>query len=197
LNANRPSHPRTSDTLNAVIAAFLDAATTLPEEQLREIIDARRNKEPPPLLDAPAWVRDRDGNWHPHDYVPKALRQKKARSIGYFVRTSRETCLNMSAKPLPRSAQVVLHYLLATCDFGNAIDTRQQDIADALGMARPNVARAIRCLIEAGYLVIPPQEPNAKPWKPGRPKCYILNPYRFAYGWDKENKAIQDQLPAP
>lgn len=62
----------------------------------------------------------------------------------------------------------VLFYLLGQLDFENYLHVSQRDIADALGMQKQHVSRAMRLLIAKGIVLDGP--------KVGRMKTYRLSP---------------------
>jgi DNA-binding MarR family transcriptional regulator len=75
----------------------------------------------------------------------------------------------------------VLMYLLSRLDFDNWIHTPLQEIADRLGMKRPNVSKAVNLLESKGILIRGP--------KIGRSYAFRLNPY---YGWKGKVKNLDD-----
>lgn len=74
----------------------------------------------------------------------------------------------------------VLFYLFGTLDFENYIQKSQIDIAQALGMQKQNVSRAMKLLVSKQILLEGP--------KVGRSKCYRLNPN---YGWKGKVKNLE------
>ncbi|MEJ7758656.1 MAG: hypothetical protein WKF55_03570 [Gemmatimonadaceae bacterium] len=189
-------HPRASEIRDGVIGTILNAVQGMgddPEEVRERIAERKRGLDVKP--ETAVWIEDlKTGEFLKSSLELRAPRQKRARSIGYFVRVSRKELYEMAINPPPRSARTVLDYLLATCDWNNSVDVRHHEIADAVNMKRPNVSRAIRWLIDATYLVVPPVKPNALPWMPGKRKRYWLNPDIFAFGDDKENAALQNEI---
>lgn len=75
----------------------------------------------------------------------------------------------------------VLMYLLSRLDFENWIHTPLQEIADELGMKRPNISKAVNLLESKGILVRGP--------KIGRSYAFRLNPY---YGWKGKVKNLDE-----
>ncbi len=66
----------------------------------------------------------------------------------------------------------ILLYLFGQLNFENYLHVSQKDIAEALGMKKGNVSRAIKLLIDKGIILDGP--------KVGKTKTYRLNP---DYGW--------------
>lgn len=66
----------------------------------------------------------------------------------------------------------VLMALLARLDFDNHILVSQTEVAAELGMLRPNVARAVKRLVDLGVIL--------KGDKAGTTRTYRLNP---SFGW--------------
>ena len=79
----------------------------------------------------------------------------------------------------------VFIYLNARLDFDNVISVPQKDIAKALHMQRPNVARAIKKLEELGILI--------REKKVGRISAWRLNPNA---GWKGKVKDLRPALHA-
>ena len=75
----------------------------------------------------------------------------------------------------------VLFYLFGKLDFENFIQQTQTEIAEALGMQKQNVSRAMKLLTEKQIVLEGP--------KVGKSKCYRLNPN---YGWKGKVKTLQE-----
>lgn len=75
----------------------------------------------------------------------------------------------------------VLIYMFAHVDYENHIWLSQAEIADALGMKRPNVSKAIKLLLE--------KEIIALGRKVGRSHTYRLNP---DFGWKGKVKNLKE-----
>lgn len=67
----------------------------------------------------------------------------------------------------------IFMYLCARLDFENWIQQSQKEIAEALGMQKQNVSRAIKLLVQKYIILVERKGTSAT-------KCYRLNPY---YGW--------------
>lgn len=74
----------------------------------------------------------------------------------------------------------VLDYLFSKLDFENYIQISQKDIAEALGMQKGNVSRAIKLLTEKRIVLEGP--------KVGRSKYFRLNQN---YGWKGKVETLQ------
>lgn len=100
----------------------------------------------------------------------------KTRSNPYgsrFFMANQDALLEIAKdKDLTLEPKNVLFYLFARLDFENFIQVPQVEIAEALGMQKGNVSRAIRLLVNKGILI---QGPRA-----GRSSSFRLNPN---YGW--------------
>lgn len=77
----------------------------------------------------------------------------------------------------------VLMYMFSKLDFENYIQLTQKDIAEALGMNKQHVSRAIRLLSSKKVVLEGP--------KVGRSKCYRLN---ANYGWKGKVKNLRQHL---
>lgn len=75
----------------------------------------------------------------------------------------------------------VLFYLYSKLDFENFIQQTQKEIAEALGMKKENVSRAMKLLTAKQIVLEGP--------KVGKSKCYRLNPN---YGWKGKVKTLQE-----
>ena len=75
----------------------------------------------------------------------------------------------------------VLFYLYSKLDFENFIQQTQKEIAEALGMKKENVSRAMKLLTSKQIVLEGP--------KVGKSKCYRLNPN---YGWKGKVKTLQE-----
>lgn len=75
----------------------------------------------------------------------------------------------------------VLFYLYSKLDFENFIQQTQKEIAEALGMKKENVSRAIKLLTAKQIVLEGP--------KVGKSRCYRLNPN---YGWKGKVKTLQE-----
>lgn len=73
---------------------------------------------------------------------------------------------------LPQEQMRVLMLMMGKLDFENWIRVSQAELADELGMKRPNVSKAIKLLVEKGILHKGPKVGNS--W------TYRLDPY---FGW--------------
>ncbi len=86
--------------------------------------------------------------------------------------TMNQAALKIIATELNHEQTKVLMMLLADLDYENYIQVAQIDIAESLGMKKPNVSKAVKNLIEFGIILEGP--------KIGRSKTYRLNPQ---FGW--------------
>jgi len=81
----------------------------------------------------------------------------------------------------------VLFLLLARLDFDNHIYVSQKEMCAKLGMAQPNVSRAIHRLLDIGVIDEGPRV--------GRCRSYRLNP---SYGWkgrpENHRAALKDRM---
>lgn len=75
----------------------------------------------------------------------------------------------------------VLFYLYSKLDFENFIQQTQKEIAEALGMKKENVSRAMKLLTSKQIVLEGPRV--------GKSKCYRLNPN---YGWKGKVKTLQE-----
>ena len=72
-------------------------------------------------------------------------------------------------KDIKLDSHRVLGLILAMMEYENLLTLTQDEIAALLGMKRPNVSRAVKQLVEKGYLEIR--------GKVGRQNAYAVNPY--------------------
>ena len=91
--------------------------------------------------------------------------------------------LTLAKWNLPNEQYRVMLALLSKVDFDNYLTIDQQNIADELGMKRPNVTKAIKALNERNILV---EGPRA-----GLHKTYRLNPFVAHKGKNKNNTLIE------
>lgn len=84
-------------------------------------------------------------------------------------------------KELTLEPKNILFYLYSKLEFENFIQQSQTDIAEALGMQRGNVSRAMKILIKKKIIL--------EDKKNGRLKYYRLNP---DYGWKGKIKHLQN-----
>ncbi len=101
--------------------------------------------------------------------------------------TMNQAALKIIATELNHEQTKVLMMLLADLDYENYIQVAQIDIAESLGMKKPNVSKAVKNLIEFGIILEGP--------KIGRSKTYRLNPQ---FGWkgtvSNHKKALKNGL---
>lgn len=101
--------------------------------------------------------------------------------------TMNQAALKIIATELNHEQTKVLMMLLADLDYENYIQVAQIDIAESLGMKKPNVSKAVKNLIEFGIILKGP--------KIGRSKTYRLNPQ---FGWkgtvSNHKKALKNGL---
>ncbi|MCU4295776.1 helix-turn-helix domain-containing protein [Brevibacterium permense] len=101
--------------------------------------------------------------------------------------TMNQAALKIIATELNHEQTKVLMMLLADLDYENYILVAQIDIAESLGMKKPNVSKAVKNLIEFGIILEGP--------KIGRSKTYRLNPQ---FGWkgtvSNHKKALKNGL---
>ena len=91
--------------------------------------------------------------------------------------------LTLAKWNLPNEQYRVMLALLSKVDFDNYLTIDQQNIADELGMKRPNVTKAIKALNERNILV---EGPRA-----GLHKTYRLNPFVAHKGKNKNKTLIE------
>lgn len=77
----------------------------------------------------------------------------------------------------------VLFALLEVLDFENLIQVSQVELAQELGMQKPNLSRSIKRMVDIGILLEGP--------KIGRSKTFRLNP---SFGWKGSAKGHTDAL---
>lgn len=69
---------------------------------------------------------------------------------------------------LPREQREVLDYLMGYCDWGNWLYVQHTAIGAEMGIARPSVSRAMRCLLARGII--------EQGESVGKSRCYRLSP---------------------
>jgi hypothetical protein len=75
----------------------------------------------------------------------------------------------LAKNPLPIQEQRILDYLFGVLDMNNYLHLKQSDIADELSMDPSHVSRALKHLVEKGFL-------DAGP-KAGRASTYRMSPH--------------------
>lgn len=76
----------------------------------------------------------------------------------------------------------VLHYFFGKLDFENYVHLAQSEIAEALGLQKTHVSRAVRILCDKGIILKGP--------KVGRSITYRLNSH---YGWKGKAKNFESE----
>lgn len=133
-----------------------------------------------------AWI-DQHGELH-EDLVPMVVWAKRRNGFQNGWCAMAQDAMDYLANEI-RSVEDyrVLMLLMARLDFENLIQVPQMEIAENLGMKRPNVSRSMRRLVELGVLLEGP--------KIGRSKTYRLNPH---IGWKgsarHHQKALREQM---
>lgn len=80
--------------------------------------------------------------------------------------------LNLIAdKEIKNSEKILLIYLNEVIKNENGIDLRLEDISDSTGISRPTVVKAMKKLVELGYIDV---KRNICPYGSIRPNTYIL-----------------------
>ena len=96
-------------------------------------------------------------------YVPKKARTER------WVMAFQEACVNVAQDPdFTKATYRVWNIILGRLDFENYIVLNQAEVANTLGMQRPNVARQIRLLVNKGLLQRGP--------KSGQQVTFRINP---------------------
>ena len=85
-----------------------------------------------------------------------------------FVQMSQAAMLELAQNPVSGEARRVLDAFCAVLDFENFIQVSLTDLAELIGMERPNVSRAVHELVERGIVI--------KGTKVGRSFTYRLSP---------------------
>ena len=107
-------------------------------------------------------------------------------TTGWYAMSQNGTALLLEyllTKKLGMSDMQVLFALLKFLDFENLIQVPQSELAEELGMKKPNVNRAIKKLIELELILEGP--------KIGRSRSYRLNPH---FGWKGSAKKHHEFL---
>ena len=108
---------------------------------------------------------------------------KKNPYAGGWIMTNQEALLALATdREISGETYRVLMFLLYKLDFENFIQVSQVEIAQALGMRKSNVSRAVRVLCDKGILLRGP--------KVGRSYCFRLNPH---YGWKGRVKNLSEE----
>jgi hypothetical protein len=100
-----------------------------------------------------------------------------------WVAVSQSPMLELAKANLGNEASRVLFLVLAKLDFENWINLNQSGVATELEIARPNVSRALKKLLEVGVILAGP--------KVGRNATFRLNPQ---FGWKGSAKGHNDAL---
>jgi biotin operon repressor len=102
-----------------------------------------------------------------------------------FVQMSQAAMLELARNPVSGESMRVLMALCAVLDFDNFIRVSQTELADLVGMSRPNVVRAMTELTERGILI--------KGMRVGRNLTYRLSPtFGFKGQGSNFTKLMQD-----
>lgn len=110
-------------------------------------------------------------------WVPKKAKSQFGRDWFQMAQDTLRT-INQHRKDLGLEGIVVFNALMARLDFENYIQVSQSDIADELEMKPSNVSRAVKKLIDHGFIKVGP--------KVGRSFTYQLHP---DLAWKGKSKA--------
>jgi hypothetical protein len=102
--------------------------------------------------------------------------EEKPKPMGHFVKTYQHGLVQLAAFRLTGETYSVMLYLMGKLSFDNWINVTQADIGKQLGMAQPNVARAMKVLLEKSIILEGPRK--------GRCHTYRLN-YAIGYKGDE------------
>lgn len=116
-------------------------------------------------------------------YIPYCFPKKKKLIGGYFMLVFQDFLTNLAKARLTGTEHSVLCYLMGELDFENYLVVKQTHVAKELGIARPDVSKAMKKLME---LDIIRQGPRS-----GMIKSYQLNPY-FAFKGKNQKNIIID-----
>ena len=113
----------------------------------------------------------------------KDVSQKKKKLGGSWVAFYQKSLNWISKQNLSGETLNVFLALVSRLDFENYIPLNQTELSKEMGIARPNISRAIRKLVELGILT---EGPRA-----GLNKMYMLNPYVGIKGRQKKEKVTE------
>jgi hypothetical protein len=91
----------------------------------------------------------------------------KPQARGNFVKTYQDGLVQLAALRLTGETYSVMLYLMGRLSYDNWINVTQADIGKKLGIAQPNVARAMKVLLEKSVILEGPRK--------GRCHTYRLN----------------------
>lgn len=128
----------------------------------------------PKVREFTAFISDETGKVE--ELAPKRKRKLGVNWMAFY----QESLEWLATANLPNEQYRVLLYLLGKLDFENYIRIPQNSVAEALGMKRPAVTRAIKGLLERNVLAR---------IKVGTANTYRLNPY-VGYKGKNPDKAI-------
>jgi hypothetical protein len=102
--------------------------------------------------------------------------EDKPKVMGHFVKTYQNGLVALAAYRFTGETYSVMLYLMGKLSFDNWINVTQADIGNSLGLAQPNVARAMKVLVEKKIILEGPRK--------GRCHTYRLN-YAIGYKGDE------------
>ena len=102
--------------------------------------------------------------------------EDKPKSMGHFVKTYQNGLEALAAFRLTGETYSVMLHLMSKLSFDNWINVTQADIGKKLGLSQPNVARAMKVLVEKNIILEGPRK--------GRCHTYRLN-YAVGYKGDE------------
>ena len=102
--------------------------------------------------------------------------EDKPKSMGHFVKTYQNGLMTLASYRLTGETYSVMLYLMGKLSFDNWINVTQIEIGKNLGLSQPNVARAMKVLVEKNIILEGPRK--------GRCHTYRLN-YAIGYKGDE------------
>lgn len=111
-------------------------------------------------------------------FIPSRIKIKE----DWFMTFQDALAVLAADKDLWGRPRAVLDFMMARLNFDNYIALEQREIAEGLGIHRPDVSSAIKMLVSKGII--------AKGPRLGKSWSYKLNPY---YGWKGRVKNLKEE----
>jgi hypothetical protein len=106
--------------------------------------------------------------------------EDRPKPMGHFVKTYQNGLAALAAYRFTGETYSVMLHLMSKLSFDNWINVTQAEIGNSLGLARPNVSRAMKVLLEKNIILEGPRK--------GRCRTYRLN-YAIGYKGDEGRRS--------
>lgn len=134
-------------------------------------------------LDNGNYLNERGEEIRASEYVNVLVPKKQKWTRGEYVMGLQNSFLEIAKYGLGGEELNVLLLLIAKTDFENYVNITQEELAKELGIKRPNVARALKILVQKEII---------KKMKKGTSNFYLFNPEIIYKGQSKNYGNVVD-----